>query len=275
MKILLTNDDGIHALGLTLVAEAASRFGEVTVVAPETEKSGTSHAITLHAPLRIREIAKEEFDGRVVRRFVSNGTPTDCVYIALHYILGGEGAQKPGLVISGINPGPNLAHDTLYSGTVAAALEGAHWGIPSLALSHCARNEDALRPLRTILPSLLKTLIPEATRVTGTALNVNLPPTEHMPYAGIVATRLGSRIYSNEIIERTDPRGGAYYWIGGRMVHMADIDGSDCNAIRDNFISVTPLANDLTRRDHVATLASALRSNAHDPIGPGDEPAHS
>lgn len=244
MRILLTNDDGIHAPGLRLLAEVAADFGEVWVVAPDTERSGSSHAITLFRPLRLREVSE--------RWYACDGTPTDCVYLGLHQL-----ELAPDLVLSGVNPGPNLAHDVLYSGTVSGALEGAHWGIPAIAFSHFASDEALLPRLHPVLGPLLEQLIPQA-KALGQTLNVNLPAADRMPFAGLRVTRLGARFYSNEVYERNDPRGRLYFWIGGSSVSMPDLPGSDCNAVRDNFVSVTPLADDITGHDRLAPLADAL-----------------
>lgn len=244
MKILLTNDDGIHAPGLRLLAEAAAAFGEVTAVAPDTERSGSSHAITLFRPLRLREASPGWY--------ACDGTPTDCVYLALHQL-----DLRPDLVLSGVNPGPNLGHDVLYSGTVAGALEGAHWGIPALAISHCAGDEALLNDLRDELPALLAALIPVAQRA-GRMLNVNLPSADRRPWLGTQVTRMGARYYSNEVFARNDPRGRLYYWIGGNRVTMPDLPGSDCNAIRDNYVSVTPIDDDLTGVAQLGEVAAAL-----------------
>lgn len=244
MRLLITNDDGIHAVGLRVLAEAAATLGEVWVVAPDTERSGVSHAITLFKPLRLREIEP--------RWFICDGTPTDCIHLALNQMH-----VKPDVVLSGVNPGPNLAHDVLYSGTVAGALEGGHWRVPSLAISHCSSDEPALVRLAPVLPELLQKLIPIAQSMQA-VLNVNLPSVEHLPYRGTAVTRLGQRYYSNEVVERNDPRGRMYYWIGGATVTMPDIDGSDCNAVRDGFVSVTPLGDDLTRHASLVDLSQRL-----------------
>lgn len=259
MRILLTNDDGIHALGLQVLARVAAQLGEVWVVAPDTERSGVSHAITLFKPLRLREIQP--------RWFACDGTPTDCVYLALH-----ELGVQPDLVLSGVNPGPNLAHDVLYSGTVAGALEGSHWQVPSVAISHCSSQEDEIALLEPLLPGLLTRLVAMA-RATGRTLNVNLPPVSRAPYRGIQATRMGQRFYSNEVIARNDPRGRMYYWIGGARVTMPDIEGSDCNAIRDNFVSVTPLGDDLTHHGLVADLSAHMAVPVRGEPWVADEPA--
>lgn len=244
MRLLLTNDDGIHAPGLEVLARVAARFGEVTVVAPDTERSGVSHAITLFKPLRLRTV-REGWT-------VCDGTPTDCVYLALHQM-----GLRPDLVLSGINPGPNLGHDTLYSGTVSAALEGAHWGVPSLAISHCSGDESWMPALEEPLAALMPALLQAALRTRG-AVNVNLPPRESGPWRGVVAARLGQRFYSNEVVARNDPRGRLYFWIGGTEVTMPDIAGTDCNAVRDGWVSVTPLGNDLTRSDLLGVVGQAL-----------------
>lgn len=253
MRLLLTNDDGISAPGLALVHELLSELGEVWVIAPDQERSGVSHAITLFRPLRLEEVRP--------RWFRCSGTPTDCVYLALNQM-----ELDVDLVVSGINAGPNLAHDVLYSGTVSAALEGAHWGIPSIALSHCSGDTRLLPELRDVLRKVLEVTIPISQRVQG-AVNVNIPPANRMPFRGVVATSLGHRVYSNEVHQRADPRGRDYYWIGGAKVTMKDMPGSDCNAVRDNFISVTPLGNDLTLHRAVAAVDEALRDVAQEPVG--------
>lgn len=255
--LLLTNDDGIHAPGLEALARAAERFGEVRVVAPDTERSGVSHAITLYKPLRLREIRPGWT--------ACDGTPTDCVYLALHHL-----GIKPDLVLSGINPGPNLGHDVLYSGTVAGALEGAHWGVPSIAISHCSSKEAEMPRLERPIADLLPTLMAIARRTRGT-VNVNLPPIDRQPWKGMVATRLGQRFYSNEVIARNDPRGRHYFWIGGAEVTMPDISGSDCNAIRDGFVSVTPLGDDLTRSSEISHIAALLEPAALAKLASGAE----
>lgn len=253
MRILIANDDGIHAPGIALLARAAARLGEVWVVAPDTERSGVSHAITLYRPLRLREFRP--------RWYACDGTPTDCVYLAINQMK-----LAPDLVLSGINAGPNLAHDVLYSGTVAAALEGAHWGVPSIAISHCSSNEALLGRLDGVIADVLDALMPVALKV-GRALNVNLPPATRLPYKGVRSGVLGHRVYSNEVHEREDPRGHLYYWIGGAEVHMPDIAGSDCNLVRDNFISVTPLGDDLTLRAKLPAITDGLLRHADTPLG--------
>ena len=248
MRILITNDDGIHAPGIAILARVAARYGEVWIVAPDTERSGSSHAITLYRPLRLREAGE--------RTFACDGTPTDCVYLALNQLK-----IEPDIVLSGINPGPNLAHDVLYSGTVAGAIEAAHWGVPGVALSHFSSDESMLAPLEAkLLPDLLDRVIPTALKMK-LALNVNFPPADKAPFAGIRVTRLGARYYSNDVHERNDPRGHFYYWIGGSKVTMPDIEGSDCNAIRDGFVSLTPLSDNLTRDSALVPARASLAAH--------------
>ncbi len=255
MRLLLTNDDGIHAPGLHLLADVAAQFGEVLVVAPDTERSGSSHAITLYRPLRLRPVREGWF--------ACDGTPTDCVHLAINQLQ-----VKPDLVLSGVNPGPNLGHDVMYSGTVAAALEGAHWGVPAVAISHCTGDEALLEGLRAHLPALLERIVPLALQ-HGRTLNVNLPAIDRGPWQGLRVTRVGARHYSNEVHERNDPRGRLYYWIGGGSVSMPDIPGSDCNAVMEGFVSVTPLDDDLTNRPALRKLADALALEApHGEVDP-------
>ena len=248
MRILITNDDGIHAPGIAILARVALQLagpdGEVHVVAPDTERSGVSHAITLYRPLRLREVE--------ARWWACDGTPTDCVYLALNQMK-----LQPDIVLSGVNPGPNLGHDVLYSGTVAGAMEGAHWGVPSLAISHCSTRESELPLVEPLLADILRPVIVAAQKLGG-ALNVNLPSASDGAYLGTVVTAIGHRYYSKEVHARNDPRGRLYYWIGGADVTMPDIAGSDCNAVRDRFVSVTPLGDDLTRHGGLGDLASHL-----------------
>ena len=233
MNILITNDDGIHAPALVALQHALSEIGAVTVVVPDRDQSATSHSLTLHRPLRIHR-----HDGN---RFSVDGTPTDCVLIAWHGLL----EHKPDLVVSGINHGPNMGEDVFYSGTVAAAIEGAMQGVPAIAASLVTRETaDFVEPARFI-----RDLASEVMRRGSSGkqvLNVNLP---HRPWSevrGVRFTKLGTRVYTDTLIEKTDPRGRAYYWIGGREpVWQAD-EGTDFQAVSEGYISVTPLALDLT-----------------------------
>ncbi len=241
MRVLCTNDDGILAHGLDCLVRAAEQIADVTVVAPDREQSATSHSLTLHHPLRpVR---------RGDRRFQVDGTPTDCVMLAVEALM----PDRPDYVLSGINHGQNMGEDVLYSGTVAAAMEGLALGIPSIAISFAGGdlradiaklNEqvDALVPLLKHLTSL-----PEFP--SHTLLNVNLPPRRGDEIRGVKLTRLGRRVYSNSIQPMKDPWGRHIYWIGGGEISWHGPEDSDFQAIHDGFISVTPLHLDLTHRD--------------------------
>jgi 5'-nucleotidase len=248
MRILLTNDDGISAPGLALLARVAARFGEVWIVAPDGERSAISRSLSLYRPLHLHEIAP--------RRFACDGTPADCIYLAMHHL-----AVAPDVVLSGVNPGPNLGHDVHYSGTAAGALEAAWHGVGALALSHESRDIELMAGLDGRLAELLTALLPMA-RTEKTAFNVNLPASDRGPWAGFAATATGERRYSTEVHQRSDPRGRDYFWIGGARVTMADLPGSDCNALRDGQVSVTPLGDDLTLHHRIGSLQKQLDSLA-------------
>lgn len=255
--IVCANDDGIFSKGLVTLADALSTFARVFVVAPETEQSATSHSLTLHRPLRLRKVSPD--------RFALDGTPADCVYLALH--LGDSGdtkamlPRKPDLVVSGINRGINLGQDVFYSGTVAAAREGALRGIPSIAFS-CEVKADGQgswsydpAPVASLAVSLARAVI-AAPRLAGPALllNVNAPAG---PIKGVKATRLGTRLWTEKVEARIDPRGRAYYWLGGRGVAHDQVPGSDTEAFDAGFASITALQLDLARHDDPAKASLA------------------
>jgi 5'-nucleotidase len=244
VRILVSNDDGIEAPGLRALAEALLPLGEVLVCAPDREQSASSHSISLHRPLRIEELPP----WGPIRRYAVDGTPTDAVYVGVNHLLR-EG--QPDVVASGINRGPNLAMDVLYSGTVAAAMEGAAIGLPSFAVSLVGRGKPvfdwAAAFSRALAAELGKKRLPP-----GTLLNVNVPEGEP---AGAIITRLGKRTYSAAVVEKLDPRGRAYYWIGGDEQAHENVPGSDCDAVFDRrLISVTPLHLDLTLHAMVEEL---------------------
>jgi len=227
---LVTNDDGILSEGLLVLAQCASMFGRSVVIAPETEKSGISHAITLHEPLRARKL-KEDF-------YALSGTPADCVFIGLHYLLAGT---KVDFVLAGINRGPNLGYDVLYSGTVGGAMEGVIQGLPSLAFSLVCRGEYPFGAVAPYVEAILREVV-ERGMPKGVLLNVNIPSPFIANFRGFKVTRLGQRFYSNDVISRQDPRGGEYLWIGGTRVTMEDDEETDCGAIKRGFVTITPVA---------------------------------
>src|SRR6266487_6665067 len=238
-RILLTNDDGIHSDGLITLERALRQIGDVYVVAPAAEMSGASHSLTLARPLRIREIDN--------RHWTVDGTPTDCVTLALHKILPEE--ERPHLCVSGINHGGNLGDDATYSGTVAGALEATILGVPGLALSLVAREHfdftEAAQFAVTAARKVLSEGLPE-----GTLLNINIPA---KAIEGVKVTRQGIKNARPVITEHIDPRGKPYFWIGEEYFNTNSADGTDYQAVELGYISVTPLKSDMT--DHRALTA--------------------
>jgi 5'-nucleotidase len=242
MRFLVSNDDGVEAPGLRALAEALADLGEVIVCAPDREQSATSRSISLHRPLRIEKLPP----WGAIERWAVDGTPTDAVYVGLNHVLKN---RAPDVVASGINKGPNLANDVHYSGTVAAAMEGCVGGIPSFAISLVQGREwrYAAEFAAAVAREIGKHGLPQ-----GTLLNVNVPGGEP---AGVQITRSGKRSYAAAVVEKLDPRGRAYYWIGGDEQAHENVPGSDCDAVFDGrLISVTPLHLDLTRHELVEEL---------------------
>ncbi|HZE68496.1 MAG TPA: 5'/3'-nucleotidase SurE [Pyrinomonadaceae bacterium] len=238
-RILVTNDDGIHSAGLIKLEEALRDLGDVYVVAPASEMSGASHSLTLARPLRIRQVDS--------RHWTVDGTPTDCVTLALNKILSEQ--ELPDICVSGINHGGNLGDDATYSGTVAGALEATILGVPGLALSLVAREQfDFTEAAQFAVAAARKVLtegLPE-----GTLLNINIPPGE---IKGVRVTRQGIKNARPVITEHIDPRGKAYFWIGEEYFRTNSAEGTDYQAIESGYISVTPLKSDMT--DHRALTA--------------------
>ena len=240
VRILLTNDDGIHSDGLTKLEEALRELGDVYVVAPASEMSGASHSLTLSRPLRIRKI-----DGR---HWTVDGTPTDCVTLALNQILNPD--ELPDICCSGINYGANLGDDASYSGTVAGALESTILGVPGLAFSLATReNFDFTHAAGFAVTAVRKVL--EEPLPEGTLLNINIPPGE---VAGVRVTRQGIKKARPIITEHIDPRGKAYYWIGEEYFGTSTEDGTDYAAVEAGCVSVTPLRSDMTNHNALDAL---------------------
>ena len=237
MNILVTNDDGIHAPALLALRQELSALGRVTIVVPDRDQSATSHSLTLHRPLRIHRHGDD--------RFSVDGTPTDCVLIAYYGLL----EHRPDLVVSGINHGPNMGEDVFYSGTVAAAIEGAMQGAAAIAASLVTRApEDFVAPARFV--ARLAEEVVRRGLGAKRLLNVNLP---HLPWEeirGVRLTRLGTRVYRDSLVRKTDPRGRDYYWIGGEEPVWEPSEGTDFHAVHEGWVSITPMALDLT--DHRA-----------------------
>src|SRR5918996_1581740 len=234
MIILVSNDDGIHAEGIMALEKSVDPLGEVYTVAPEREQTSMSHALTLHRPLRVREVG--------AKRLAIDGTPTDCVKLALTGLL----PVRPNLVVSGINKGPNLGDDIIYSGTVSAAIEGALLTVPSIAVSLVTFRDFDFRASADFTAFLVSSIQETGGIPPETLLNVNVPPLPKNQLKGWRLTRMGKRHYSETIVERIDPRGGKYYWIGGDDLGFDKEDGTDCVAVHEGFVSVTPLQVDLT-----------------------------
>ncbi|MSP25223.1 MAG: 5'/3'-nucleotidase SurE [Myxococcales bacterium] len=232
--ILVSNDDGYDSRGLAALRSALARFADVVVCAPARNQSATSHALTLHSVMRLERIDAGTYS--------LDGTPADCVYVALHS-QGRVLPRRPDLVVSGVNHGPNLGIDVVYSGTVAAAREAAHRGIPAVAVSADVRAElGQAAELGARIAERILAALRSGTLAEGTLLNVNVPPACN---GQLVATRLGQRRYRDEVVYRADPRGREYLWIGGSDVHHGLTAGTDTAAWEAGFASVTPLALDL------------------------------
>lgn len=245
--ILVSNDDGIHSEGLQALADALRGHGRVVVVAPDREQSAVSHALTLHRPLRIDALGPD--------RYAVDGTPTDCINLGVHAVL----AERPALVVSGINKGANLGDDVTYSGTVSAAMEGTLLGIPSIAISQVGRPPFDFRIAAEFAAKLVGRILTQRLPA-DTLLNVNVPRLEpgERP-RGVALTRMGRRRYGDAIVEKTDPRGRKYYWIGGDELSFVEEDGTDFAAIRAGQISVTPIHLDLTNYASFAALDGLAR----------------
>jgi 5'-nucleotidase len=251
MRFLCTNDDGVIAQGLECLVRAAERVGTVTVVAPDREQSAASHALTLHHPLR----ARRRSDGRLQ----VDGTPTDCVMLAVEALM----PERPDWVLSGVNHGQNMGEDVLYSGTVAAAMEGLALGIPSIAFSFAGGDHGTDVSLLSEQVDAITGLIRHIVGIEGlpsdTLFNVNLPPLRASAIKGVRLTRLGRRVFSDSLKRMQDPWGREIYWIGGGTVAWSGGPDSDFRAIQEGYISVTPLHLDLTHFNMLRTAADWWR----------------
>jgi 5'-nucleotidase len=244
MKILVTNDDGIYAPGIIALADALSQVAEIAVVAPDQERSAVSHALTLHHPLRAVQVAPG--------RFAVDGTPTDCVNLGIHSLLD----FHPDLVVSGINRGANLGDDVTYSGTVAAALEATLMGIPAFAISLATKEEYADYSAAARFAVQLATLVNRNGLPKDTFLNVNVPDSPDPLSSPPLVTTQGKRCYDGTIVDKVDPRGRSYYWIGTADLDFLDTEGSDFAAVKRGFISMTPLHLDMTNHRSIPLLNS-------------------
>lgn len=240
LKVLLSNDDGVHAEGIRVLADALSSIADVIVVAPDRNRSGASNSLTLEQPLRVTQIADNIYSVQ--------GTPTDCVHFALNELMKDE---LPDLVLTGINHGANLGDDVLYSGTVAAAMEGHFLGVQSIALSLVGKHhfDTAAQIALKLVNQHLQQPIP-----TNRLINVNIPDLAFEQLSGISITRLGARHHSEAMIKQQDPRGHDIYWLGPPGKEQDAGEGTDFYAIEKGFVSVTPLQVDLTAHESLRVM---------------------
>ena len=246
MHLLLSNDDGIQAPGLCCLAEALAEIADITVVAPNRNRSGASNSLTLERPIRATEIKPNWYS--------IDGTPTDCVHLGITGLLDHE----PDMVVSGINAGPNLGDDVIYSGTVAAAMEGRFLGLPAVAVSTNSFQpkfvEAAADVTKTLVTSIIKQPIPD-----DVILNVNIPDLPREQMQEYVTTRLGNRHKAEPAIESADPRGKPIYWVGAAGPEQDAGPGTDFHALNNNSISITPLHVDLTRYSSMESIQTWLQ----------------
>ncbi|MBN2468783.1 MAG: 5'/3'-nucleotidase SurE [Deltaproteobacteria bacterium] len=241
--MLVTNDDGIQSEGISVLAELLAAVGEVWIVAPQREQSAVGHSLTLHRPLRVNKIGE--------KKFAVDGTPTDCVCIAVNCLM----ERKPDLLVSGINRGGNMGDDITYSGTVSAAWEGTLLNVPSFAISMLPDKQEVyhFHPAADFARRLSKAVLKHGL-APNTLLNVNIPNTDGMPITTYKITCQGKRIFGDPIVEKIDPRGKKYYWIGGSVLGFENIPNSDLVAVHQNFVSITPILLDLTHLDSIDRL---------------------
>lgn len=247
MKILISNDDGVHAPGLEALYQELKSLGtEVTVVAPDRNLSGASSSLTLTNPLRLQQ-HKNGF-------YSVNGTPTDCVHLAINQLL----SSPPDIVVAGINHGANLGDDTFYSGTVSAAAEGRNLGLPAVAISLVSRNEDNMLTAAKVAKQVILSLV-EQPLPSQQILNVNVPDVEFEQITGFAVTRLGSRHKAELMEKQQDPWGRDIYWYGKLGDELDAGEGTDFNAINNNKVSITPLKIDMTAYDSIETVTGWVK----------------
>lgn len=257
MKILVSNDDGIHANGIKALIQKLSQEHDIYLIAPNQERSAAGHSITLNSPLRVEEYTPL-YGSR--RSWAVSGTPGDCVKIGVSSILAEN--EKPDLIISGINHGPNLGHDIIYSGTVSCAIEGAMMNIPSIAVSLNSYKPEfdnfifSADFVSSLIPKLSLFKFP-----SHSILNINIPDIPQDDIAGVVITEMGGRMFTDNYEKRIDPRGKVYYWMAGRLSTEKNNENTDITAIRQNKISISPLTFNLTLKNTVEDLDKVLCQN--------------
>lgn len=255
MNILISNDDGIAANGIRALTEELAKKHNVYVIAPDRERSAAGHSLTLHTPLRVEEL--EETKNGAKRTWVTTGTPGDCVKIGINAILSED--EQPDFVISGINHGPNLGADILYSGTVSCAMEGAMLGVKSIAVSLASMQADyedfkfTAKFIASLLDKIKDYKFPQKS-----ILNVNVPLLDAEDIAGVAITELGRKMFTDDYEKRVDPRGKVYYWMAGELITEPDDAPTDIAAVRNNKISITPVTYEMTKTETIAYLDNLL-----------------
>ncbi|OEH84818.1 5'/3'-nucleotidase SurE [Desulfuribacillus stibiiarsenatis] len=253
MNILVTNDDGIYAEGILHLVNKLKRVATVFVIAPDREKSATGHAITIHDPLRVTKFHGFS-DG--VKAYHVDGTPADCVKLGVSTLLD----DKPDLVISGINAGPNLGLDVLYSGTIAGAIEGVVQEVPSIAISLGGHDDFNFEKASDIVMTILLQLLETDFLSKKTVVNINIPPLNSQDIKGVKFTKLGIRKYTNFYEHRSDPRGKSYYWLAGDLMELTNTLDTDVHAVDNYYVSITPLHFDFTSHKDLERMK---QSNFH------------
>lgn len=255
MRILISNDDGVFAPGLGTLARAlaATAEHEVYVVAPDRQRSATGHSVTLHKPLRVEAV---DLEGGIKAAWSTTGTPSDCVKLAVKQLL----PQPPDLIISGINSGPNLGSDVLYSGTVAAAMEGAFSGFPSIAVSAQKNAQLAFNLAAEFIVDFLRVL-PKAPMPNRGLFNVNVPACEASQLKGVRVTELGKRQYKDIFERRHDPNGRDYYWLSGCAIEEGESELSDVWALANGYITISPVSFNMTDQNTLAKLHEMMTVN--------------
>jgi 5'-nucleotidase len=256
MKILISNDDGIWAEGISSLSSVLAKSHEVYVCAPDRERSATGHSMSLHKPLMVTPMKASDINSNAQAAFMTSGTPADCVKISLGALFK---EIEFDLMVSGINHGPNLGVDVLYSGTVSAAMEAMLFGLPSIAFSLYSYTskefDDAAHWAKQFIEkNKIQKHIP-----AKSFLNINIPPGARDNYKGVEVTKLGNRAYCENYEERQDPRGNKYFWLAGAPIEGLETEGTDGWALMNGKVSITPVLFDMTYRDQIETLKSNLK----------------
>lgn len=245
MKLLVSNDDGVHAPGIEALYLRLKEIAQVRVIAPDRNCSGASNSLTLHNPLRMQRLPNGFFS--------LNGTPTDCVHLGTNSPL----ADDVDLVVSGINDGPNMGDDVLYSGTVAAAMEGRFMGLPAIAVSMGKHSDEFYDTAARVVADVVNRMADQPLRL-DTILNINVPAVPYEQLKGIKVTRLGRRHRAETMVQSKDPFGRDIFWYGPIGGHQDDAEGTDFHAVREGYVSITPISLDMTARSHQDTLTNWL-----------------